>query len=95
MHTNTLFSVHKGISHHFEVSKYINELDHDQIRTLGGALGLEFPKLSRMNTPLSDVVAAWLRREDNVKEPPTWKNLVKALRSIGQNGIANRIEQDK
>ena len=70
-------------------------MDNDQIRTLGGAFGLEFPKVSRMTTPLVEVIAAWLRGEDNVSEPPTWKSLVKALREIGQNGIADKIEKEK
>ena len=83
------------MSHLYEVYKYISVMDNDQIKILGGAFGLGFPKLSRMSNPPIDVVAAWLRREDNVNDPPTWKSLIKALREVGQNGIAEIVEQDK
>ena len=49
-------------------------------------------------TFLDDMVAAWLRREDSVdsRSPPTWRNLVKALRHerVKQTGIANTIENE-
>lgn len=41
-----------------------------------------------------DMVAAWLRREDNVIEAngdPTWNSLSNALKKVGQNGIASKI----
>ena len=45
-----------------------------------------------------DVIAAWLRREDDVLQKtgvPTWRVLVTALEKIGQNGIASDISKDK
>ena len=62
---------------------------------LGGALGLEYPHLTRMPYLMGDLVAAWLNGEDHVMEksgPPSWSSLIAALRSISQPGIANAIE---
>ena len=50
-------------------------------------------------TFLDDVIAAWLRKEDQVTEKgePSWTVLVNALkhRRVGQTGIANNIVKDK
>ena len=50
-------------------------------------------------TFLSDVIHAWLQREDEVdkKGKPSWQVLIKALRhhTVGQTGIANDIAKDK
>lgn len=50
-------------------------------------------------TFLEDIIAAWLREEDGVKEKgePTWTVLVNALKHprVGQTGIANDIAKDK
>ncbi len=43
-----------------------------------------------------DMVAAWLRREDNVLKAsgnPTWKSLIKALETVGQKGVAEYIRK--
>lgn len=48
-----------------------------------------------MSTLPDDMIDAWLNREDDVLDTsgdPTWKSLCKALKEIGQNGIANKIE---
>lgn len=53
--------------------------------------------LKKMKTHPQDVVAAWLRQEDNVMSKsgePTWRSLVKALREVGQEGVARKIEQE-
>ena len=47
-----------------------------------------------------DVIAAWLRRQDDVDQKtgiPTWSTLVKALRDrqVGQKGLARIISTDK
>ena len=66
--------------------------------TLGGRLGLLYNKLKHMKTYPDDMVAAWLRQEDNVVRlsgEPSWRNLVKALREVGQEGIARKIEQER
>ena len=50
-------------------------------------------------TFLDDVIAAWLRKEDQVTEKgePSWTVLVNALKHprVGQTGIANNIVKDK
>ena len=86
--------------HHFEVVDYLSPLETDkkQLLVLGGVLGLRYNKLKGMMDSVSflgDIIEAWLRREDYVgqKCPPTWGNLVTALRHprVGQTGIADRI----
>ena len=47
-----------------------------------------------------DMIAAWLRRQDDVDQKtgvPTWRTLVKALQNpqIGQVGIARTISSEK
>ena len=78
---------------HYTVSKYLQELPDKELVSLGGALGLSFPKLRRMKTMPDDMVAAWLRREDNVlsKGHPSLRILAEALKNIGQNGVAQNI----
>ena len=65
-------------------------------------MGLTQPKLKTMmesTTFLDDVVAAWLRKEDSVKEKgePSWTVLICALRHrrVSQTGIADGIVKDK
>ena len=54
-----------------------------------------------MDSPnfLQDMLAGWLQRVDWVLKAgvPTWTTLVKTLKDprVGQNGLANKIEQDK
>ena len=82
---------------HFDVTQYLADLESAQILRLGGALGLHYPNLKKMQTPLEDMVEAWLRKDDSVLErsgPPTWKNLVKALEMTGNAGIAEKIKED-
>ena len=73
----------------------MNKLDRVQVQQLGGELGLSVFNLEKMQNLPGDMVKAWLRKEDNVKEksgdPLTWSILVAALRKIGQNGVANDI----
>ena len=58
---------------------------------MGGALGLAYDIIEKMKELPEDMVAAWLRKEDYVREEPTWNSLVKALKSVGQAGIAQKI----
>ena len=82
--------------HHFKVSQSLKDLPNEDLITLGGALGLSFPKLKKMRDLPSELVAAWLRKEDNVLEcgKPTWRLLATALKDIGQNGVAKSILQN-
>ena len=76
----------------------LKNLDTEKLRDLGGALGLSYPNLKRMNAILDDMSAAWLNKEDNVLEKsgePTWNRLVEALEKIGQMGVAEEIRNKK
>ena len=82
--------------HHYEVSSYLLDLDDQQIIQVGLALGMNYAKLKRMRSLPGDMVAAWLRREDDVLEVsgvPTWKALTEALKDNGQTGLAMKIQQ--
>ena len=73
-------------------------MKHDHIIKLGLELGLFYPTLEKMNNLLTEMVAAWLNREDNVLQQsgePTWNGLVDALKKIGQAGIAKDILKEK
>ena len=75
-------------------------LETEKLYELGGELGLNITGLRRINSeqlPLK-LCERWLREDDNVHQTsglPTWSSLVRALRNIGANGIAARIEQEK
>lgn len=82
----------------FEITQYLHPLDKAQIFDIALCLGLGYTKMRDTmdsQTYRADVIAAWLRREDNVKLVPTWRVLVMALNDIGQNGIASKISKDK
>ena len=73
-------------------------MEKTQIYNLGLVLGLRHSKLKTMMdsaTFCDDVIAAWLRKEDEVLErgKPSWTVLVDALKRcrVGQTGIANTI----
>ena len=81
------------------VCNYLQKIDKRQILHLGAMLGLCMFNLERMQNLPDDLVKAWLRKEDRVREtsgdPLTWEALVKALQGIGQRGIADDITRDK
>ena len=83
-----------------DISAYLNRIDAAKVVNLGVALGLNYTSLkNNMNsgTFVNDTIYAWLQKEDDVMErgKPTWKTLVKALKSEGQTGIATEIEKKK
>ena len=103
IHSSTYFlplpSAEKDL---LEVTDYLLDMDKTHIHNLGLVLGLTRTTLEAMmdsTTFLEDVIAAWLREEDGVKEKgePTWTVLVNALKHprVGQIGIANDIAEDK
>ena len=95
-HIIVIIAVGLQYGDHFEIYNYLKELNEDQICTLGGALGLVHNNLKKMKTHPQDMVTAWLRQEDKVTSKsgkPTWRSLVKALREVGQEGVARKIEQ--
>ena len=78
---------------HYAVTKHLRQLSNLDLIGVGGALGLYYPHLRKMNPLLEELVAAWLNREDNVSGDPSWASLIKALRDINQPGIAQKIEE--
>ena len=85
-----------------EITDYLIGMEKAQIYVLGVALGLRQNKVKAMkdsDTCLDDVIAAWLRKEDNVKKigEPSWTVLIGALknRRVGQIGIADEIAKEK
>lgn len=82
----------------FEITQYLNDLSNEQLINLGGALGLGFPTLQWMKDLPSEIVAAWLLRQEDVLErsgEPTYERLAKALAKIGQNGLAKDVREQK
>ena len=81
---------------HFTITEHLRDLNNEDLMRVGGALGLYYPHMHRMNPLLEELVAAWLNREDNVLSAsghPSWASLIKALRDIHQPGIAQEIEE--
>ena len=57
---------------------------------------MDFVNLQKMKNFPEDMVAAWQRREDYVLKmsgEPTWRSLVQALKTVGQEGTAKDIEE--
>ena len=85
-----------------EITDYLLGMEKAQIYDLGVVLGLKQNKVKTMrdsDTFLDDVIAAWVRKEDNVKKKgePSWTVLINALknRRVSQTGIADDIAKDK
>ena len=83
-----------------EITEYLQEMQNKDFYDLGVALELRQSKVKTMmdtDTFRDDVIAAWLRKEDCVKENPSWTVLINALkhRRVGQTGIANKIAEKK
>ena len=80
---------------HYAITKHLRDLSNEDLMDLGGALGLCYSHLRNMCRPLlGEMVAAWLKREDNVLSAtgePSWASLVQALTDIHQLGIAKDI----
>ena len=82
-----------------EANHYLKELNTAKLYELGGELGLNITALRRIPTeelPLQ-LCEQWLREDHDVRPtsgPPTWSSLVKALKEVGANGVARKIEQE-
>ena len=81
------------MANHSKVTQFLTDLTNEQLVDLGAALGLLHPHLQRMKTLPGDMVAAWLRMEDNVTQSPSWNTLAAALEAIHQKGIASTIRK--
>ena len=85
-----------------DITSCLYLLDRTAVFNLGLVLGLDYNRLMTMKDStnfLQDMLAGWLQRVDWVLKTgvPTWRRLVEALKDprVGQNGVANKIEQDK
>ena len=80
---------------HFKISQFLKDVPADDLRRLGGALGLSHSKIQRMSESdlAAGVVASWLRKEDEVLTigKPTLRILATHLKSIGQSGLAHDL----
>ena len=95
MHKITLIVI-TGMGDLLDIITYLRDLETHQCVSLGVAFGILHPKLSKMTNFPDDVVAAWIRKEDDVLNRclPTWRNLAKALEQVNQNGIADKVKRD-
>ena len=94
--------IHAAIGDLLEVTNYLLDFGKTDIHNLGLTLGLHYPHFTKMGgseTFIDDVIAAWLRKEDQVLKQgvPSWETLVKALRNrrVNQTGVAEKIATDK
>jgi len=85
-----------------DITEYLLDLEMVHIYNLGLVLGLSEHKLKAKmdsNTFLSDILHAWLYKEDQVKQKgePSWKVLISALQHprVKQTKNADRILKDK
>ena len=79
-----------------------NQFDYTDWYQLGLYLGLYEPTLNAIEEDCSGskkrlmkCISAWLKEEDNVKETgggPSWLSLVSALKTMGEDQIANDIK---
>ena len=93
-----MISLHEESKHHYDIWQILKDLTSSQLRTLGCALGLSYSRLERMTQSdlPNEMIAAWLRREDDVPErsgQPTWNTLACKLKDIGQTGKSDDITQ--
>ena len=82
---------------HPNIVEALKSLSNTDLMSLGTALGLLYATVRKMDNKLDEMVDAWINERDNVpntSSPPTWAGLVKALRKIGHNGVANRIVEE-
>ena len=78
---------------HQDVCEALKDLNLSHCVDLGGALGLSHNTCRKFSN-VGDLVASWLRREDNVLRKsgePSWNKLADVLEKIGQTGISRDI----
>ena len=81
---------------HFEVTQLLKDLHKEDIIRLGTALGLSFVKLTKMGMFPDEMVAAWIRGDDNVNKtsgPPSWESLATALDKTRHTDIASKARK--
>ena len=81
---------------HFEVTELLENLDKKGVIKLGTALGLSFIKLMKMEMFPDEMVASWLRGDDDVNKksgPPSWESLATALDKTRHTDIASKARK--
>ena len=81
-----------------KVTDYLGELDDADVIRLGLSLGLSRARLNKMKLLPEDMIAAWLRGDDEVKAysgTPSWDSLVTKLEERGHTTIASTIKEGK
>ena len=79
------------------MTQLLNDLNKQEVIKVGLALGLCYSKMRRMDS-IEDIIAAWLRKDDNVCKAsgnPSWVSLTKALDANGHTGIADTIREKR
>ena len=80
---------------HHTICVALEDLELSHIARLGGALGLLYSKCADMSS-IEELVASWLRGEDNVLNKkygkPTWNRLASALEEIRQMGYMRLVD---
>jgi hypothetical protein len=80
---------------HFKIFYFLKDVPANDLRQLGGALGLSRPKLIKMpDQELAEsMTSSWLRMEDEVLTvgKPTLRILATHLKALGQGGLAHDI----
>ena len=95
------FFILPGLPSFPEVTSYLRKLDNVKLYDLAGELGLNVTDLrNRVSVDSLPRVLCerWLREDDDVQTrsgDPSWSSLAKAMRRIGANGLARKIEKEK
>ena len=87
------------MKHQRTVLHYLKELGTQKLLELGGELGLNPVELDSIPSRelARSLSIGWIQEQYYVKEAsgtPTWRSLTKALREVGANGTADKIEQN-
>jgi len=96
----SVLPISSGDDDFLEITEYLIDLEKTDVYNLGLVLGLSRRKVvakMESKTFLDDIITAWLQKEDQVKEEPSWTVLVSALKHcrVGKTGIATNIAKDK
>ena len=80
---------------HYKITRFLKDVPANDLRQLGGALGLSRSKFLRKPDEelCESIVSSWLRVEDEVLTvgKPTLRVLAFHLKDIGQNGLSHAI----
>ena len=73
-------------------SEYLKDMNREEVIRLGLALGLLYSRLEGMKMFPEDVIAAWLRGDDECGFP-SWTSLATALERTGHTVIASKVRK--